>query len=74
MKYSSPESVGISSRGILNYITKPENNCLCPHSLIIYRKGAIVFEKYRAPFNADRVHRMCSVAKSFVSIAIGILQ
>ena len=33
----------------------------------------IFFEKYWAPFTADTLHRMYSVTKSFVSIAIGFL-
>ncbi|MBP3376673.1 MAG: beta-lactamase family protein [Clostridia bacterium] len=73
MNYSTPESVGISSKGILNYLSMLENNGLCPHSLIIYRKGSIVFEKYWEPFDSDFVHRMYSVTKSFVSMAIGLL-
>jgi CubicO group peptidase (beta-lactamase class C family) len=34
---------------------------------------SIFFEKYWKPFNADFLHRMYSVSKSFVSIAIGFL-
>ena len=73
MTYSTPESVGISSRDIADYIKILNDNGLCTHSLIIYRKGRIVFEKYWEPFDRDFLHRMYSVTKSFVSVAIGLL-
>ena len=73
MTYSTPESVGISSRNIADYVKTLSDNGLCTHSLIIYRHGKIVFEKYWEPFDADFLHRMYSVTKSFVSVAVGLL-
>lgn len=43
------------------------------HSVLIYYKGELLFERYWKPYTKDRPHRMYSVTKSFVSAAIGIL-
>ncbi len=74
MKYASPESRGISTASIKKYISHLERAGLSTHSLIIARGSDIVLERYWAPFNSDFLHRMYSVTKSFVAIAIGFLQ
>lgn len=74
MFYSSPEKQGIKSSDIESYVRILEEKQLSTHSLIIMRNGNIVFEKYWAPFHKDYLHRMYSVTKSFVSIAVGFLE
>lgn len=74
MQFATPESVGISSEWIKEYIEKLEAAGLATHDLIIMRHGKVVFEGYWAPFNKDFLHRMYSVTKSFVSLAIGFLE
>ena len=74
MKYSTPEALGISSEDIKKYIDILEENKLATHNVIIARGDSIIYEKYWAPFNADFLHRMYSVSKSFVSIAIGFAE
>lgn len=74
MKYATPESVGISSEKILAYIQLLEKSQLNTHNLIISKGDTIVFEKYWAPFHKDYYHRMYSVSKSFVSLAVGFLE
>lgn len=74
MNYSTPEKMGISSSDIEEYIKVLESSNLSTHNLIIMRHGNIVFEKYWAPFHKDFIHRMYSVTKSFVSLAIGFLE
>lgn len=73
-KYATPEEMGISSANIQKYIDILESSRLATHDLIILRKGKIVFEHYWAPFHRDFKHRMYSVTKSFVSLAIGFLE
>ncbi len=72
-KYASPESLGISSLDIKSYIECLEERGLSTHDVIIMKNGTIVYENYWAPFNKDFHHRMYSVTKSFVSLAIGCL-
>ncbi len=70
---ASPESVGISSEKVLKFIKTLEANRLHTHSLLLARGNAVFCEKYYAPFDRDFKHRMYSVSKSFVSVAIGLL-
>lgn len=72
--YATPEEMGISSAHIQKYIDILESNRLATHNLIILRKGKIIFEHYWAPFNREFKHRMYSVTKSFVALAIGFLE
>ena len=46
---------------------------LCLHSLLIIRRGALVFEGQWAPMTSTEKHRLYSSSKSFVSMAIGLL-
>lgn len=43
------------------------------HSLLIVRQGKLAFEAYWEPWGRDVLHRMYSITKSFVSLAIGVL-
>ena len=74
MNYSTPEKEGIKSSDILNYIKILEGSNLSTHNLIIMRRGKIIFEKYWKPFNDKFLHRMYSVTKSFVALAIGFCE
>lgn len=71
MKYASPEKCGISSEAIKEYIDRLENSNLSTHDIIIARGNNILFEKYWEPFGPDDTHRMYSVSKSFISLAVG---
>ena len=73
MKYATPESHGISTEAIRNYVDHLNSSGLSTHDVIIARGDDIVFEKYWAPFTQDFLHRMYSVTKSFVAIALGFL-
>lgn len=68
---ATPESRGISSKHIHDYIRFLEENRCSTHSLIIMQGGEVVFEKYWAPFHKDFMHRQYSASKSFVGIAVG---
>ena len=74
MKYASPESVGISSADVLNFYKALDEYHLSTHSVIMARGNTIFSECYYAPFHKDFLHRMYSVSKSFVSIAIGFCE
>lgn len=71
-KKVSPESAGISSRNVLHFIKTLDKYNLCTHSFILARGHEIFAEGYYAPFHKDFKHRMYSISKSFVSIAIGL--
>jgi len=67
----TPESVGVSSAGIHAFLQDLEKAHLSTHDVLIARGEQLCFEKYYAPFTEDFLHRMYSVSKSFVAIAVG---
>ena len=69
----SPESVGISSRYVENFISILEKRKARMHSVLLLRGDKLFGEYYWAPFTKDTCHRMYSQTKSYVSIAIGFL-
>ena len=74
MQYTTPEKMGIRSENILDFLKFIEETHLPIHNVIIMRHGEIVFENYWKPFHKDTLHRMYSVTKSFVSLAMGFLE
>ena len=71
MKKITPEAAGISSRQVKKFYDFLDACNLSTHSVIMSRGGKIFTECYYEPFGADFLHRMYSVSKSFVSIAVG---
>ncbi len=41
-------------------------------SIVIIKDGKLVFEKYRAPYTRDHLHRLWSMTKSFLNGLVGI--
>lgn len=71
---TTPEEVGISSVNIKKYIDALEEHQLSTHNVIMMRGENIFFEKYWEPFYPEFLHRMYSVTKSVVSLAIGFAE
>ena len=69
--YTTPERKGVSSESIERYIKLLESRRIATHDMIIMRDGEVLFEKYWEPFNESFLHRMYSVTKSVLSIAVG---
>lgn len=74
IQYITPEAAGVSSKNVEQYLHRLEDNGLATHSLILARGNQIFFEHYWEPFHREFLHRMYSVSKSFVAIAIGFLE
>lgn len=68
-----PESLGISSEGILAFINAANASGISWHSFMLLRHGRVVAEGWWQPFAADYVHSLYSLSKSFTSTAIGML-
>ena len=69
----TPEDAGVSSKLVHKFISGLNKRNLKMHS-VLFMKGEQIFgEFYWAPFNAEFNHRMYSITKSFVSVAIGLL-
>src|SRR5438046_3022061 len=69
----SPESLGIPSRAIVDFLQRIDAERIGMHGFLLLRRNRIAAEGYWAPWSADRPHRMYSVSKSFVSLAVGML-
>ena len=73
LTYASPESLGIPSQAIINFLEDMQTYRIPLHSYLVLRHGKVAAEGYCAPFDADTKHRMYSISKSFTSVAIGML-
>lgn len=73
LQFASPESQGIRSEDVLEFIRLLEYQKINLHSFLIAKNGKIVAEGYVPPFNKDFKHRIYSASKSFVALAIGRL-
>ena len=71
--YMMPEKAGVSEQNIQKFLNELNRRGLNMHSVLMLRGNDIFFERYWAPFTANMPHRMYSVTKSFVSVAIGCL-
>ncbi len=71
--HTTPQAAGFSEKNIQNFLRELKRREINMHSLILMRGNDVFYERYWAPFTADTPHRMYSVTKSFVSIAIGCL-
>ncbi len=70
---ASPESLGIPSQAIAEFLDEMRALSFPIHSFLLLRHGKVAAEGYCPPFDPGRKHRMYSVSKSFTSVAIGML-
>lgn len=69
-----PEATGISASCIMDALREIDTRGISMHSFLFCKDNCLVAEGYYAPVKKNDLHRMFSVTKSFVSIAIGFLQ
>lgn len=67
----TPESQGVSSAAILDFIKETEETIHDLHSFMLLRHGAVVAEGWWAPYAANLPHMLFSLSKSYTSTAIG---
>ena len=70
----TPESVGISSAVIRNYVETLQERGVNLHSFLMMRKGKICAEGYCPPYTEDKLQRMYSISKTFTAMAVGLLE
>ena len=71
---ATPEAKGISSAALLRFLKKLDDKKIPMHSLLMARGDNIILNAYWAPFTDKTLHRQNSVTKSFVALAIGLLE
>ena len=69
---TTPEEAGISSKTVLSFLKTLDSCGFSTHSILMARGDKLFTEVYYAPFHKDFKHRMYSVSKTFVSMAIGM--
>ena len=73
MEKITPAKAGVRKQDLEALLDVFKRHCINTHSILMSRGGKLFFEQYWDPFTSDRPHRMYSVTKSFVSIAVGCL-
>ena len=68
---STPEAEGVSSQGILDFLTAAGKSKHEFHSYMIVRHGKVIAEGWWNPYRPDLKHSMYSVSKSFTATAVG---
>lgn len=70
----TPEQAGIRSQYVSEFLTFCEKRGLAMHSVLMMRGTGLFLEAYWKPFDRDFCHRMYSQTKSYVAVAIGLLE
>jgi hypothetical protein len=68
----SPESQGISSSAIRQFIAATKSSGVDWHSFMLLRHGNVIAEGWWKPFESQFKHTLYSLSKSFTSSAIGL--
>ena len=71
---ATPESCGIESSRILEFLEYLEDGGLTTHGVLMMKDDRVFAEAYWKPFDKDFCHRMYSQTKSYASIAVGLLE
>ncbi len=69
---STPESQGVDSAAILDFIETANEKVDTMHSFMLLRHGQVVAEAWWQPEAADKPHVLWSLSKSFTSTAVGL--
>ncbi len=72
-EYAAPEKAGTPAAGLCAFFKTLDKTLIDMHSVIMLRGGRVLLEVYYEPYNSCSLHRMYSVTKSFVSLAVGAL-
>src|SRR6187402_1890224 len=70
---ASPESQGVSSQAIRQFVAAANASSISWHSFMLLRHGQVVAEGWWDPYQPSFVHSLYSLSKSFTSTAIGLL-
>lgn len=68
----TPESQGVSSAMVGEFIAAADRDVQSMHSFMLVRHGQVVAEAWWAPHTAEESHVLWSLSKSFTSTAVGL--
>lgn len=69
----TPSEAGVSQEAIASFFDALDALPFEIHSVIMLRGHSVLLDKFYEPFTADTLHRMYSITKSFVGLAISCL-
>jgi CubicO group peptidase (beta-lactamase class C family) len=69
---TSPESEGVSSKYIVDFINAVDTGSVEIHSFMFIRHGKVVAEGWWKPYGPDYKHIMYSASKTFTATGIGL--
>ncbi len=72
MPRCTPESQGVSSDAIIQFLETADSQVDSMHSFMMLRHGNVVAEAWWQPESAEKPHVLYSLSKSFTSTAIGM--
>ncbi|MBQ3530242.1 MAG: serine hydrolase [Oscillospiraceae bacterium] len=73
LEFATPESQGIRSEDILEFMDYIAYRKINLHSFMMARNGKIIAECYVNPFHKDFAHRIYSASKTYVALAVGLM-
>jgi CubicO group peptidase (beta-lactamase class C family) len=68
----TPESEGVSSAGIVDFLNAVDTGRVELHSFMFIRHGKVIAEGWWNPYGSDYKHIMFSASKTFTATAIGL--
>ncbi len=68
----TPESVGVDSNVILEYVKEVEKRGFRFDSLMVFRNGKVASEFYWKPYSPEYTHDMYSFSKTVTATAVGL--
>ncbi len=69
-----PEAFGIPAQAVTDFEGRVMASGVHLHGFMFLQGRKILAEKYYAPYSRESLHRMYSITKSFVALAIGLLE
>lgn len=69
---SAPESQGVSSPALLEFVDTLDKTIDEMHGMVLLRHGQVVAEGWWSPYGPDLPHILFSLTKSFTSTAVGM--
>src|SRR6267154_3137103 len=68
---SAPETQGVASSAMLEFVNSLDQQIEGMHSVMVVRQGKVIAEGWWSPYDAAHNHVLYSLSKSFTSTAVG---
>jgi len=69
---SNPETEGVSSNGILDFLNAADTSDVELHSFMFIRHGKVIAEGWWEPYGPEYKHLLYSASKTFTATAVGL--